>query len=119
MLLASTDFYATGCPPSNAPDETCPAQSRSFQVRDSLGGPLQLALQSTQADAQIAVQVRDDSAGGIFASGSLFLFGAFFGCGLLLLLVCAVLIVLFVRRLEHSQSLQNRGNGTGQESTAE
>jgi len=118
-LLASTDFYATGCPSSNVPGETCSAQSRSFQVRDSLGGPLQLTLQSTQANTQVAVQMRDESAGGIFASGSLLLFGAFFGCGLLLWVVCAVLIVLFVRRLEHSQSFQRRGNDTAQESKAE
>ncbi len=118
-LAASTDFYATGCPSSNAPDETCSAQSRNFQVKDSLGGPLQLTLQSTQANTQIAVQVRDESAGGIFAGGSLFLFGAFFISGLLLWMVCAMLIVLFVHRLEHQQALQRRGNSKAQESKPE
>jgi hypothetical protein len=118
-LAASTDFYGTGCPSSNAPDETCSAQSRDFLIRDSLGGPLQLALQSAQANIRVAVQVRDESAGGIFASGSLFLFGAFFGCGSLLWIVCVVLIVLFVRRLERPQSLQRRENGSRQESNDE
>ncbi len=118
-LAASTDFYATGCPSSTAPDEPCPAQSRDFQVRDSLGGPLQLTLQSPQANLPVAVRVRDESAGGIFASGSLFLFGAFFGCGALLWVVCAVLIVFFVRRFEQRQTLQRRENSKAQESKAE
>lgn len=100
-LAASTDFYTAACPSGGQANETCPAQSRNFSFNDTLGGPVQLTLQSTQADAQIAVQVRDESAGGIFASGSLFLFGALLGCGSLLWVVSAALIVLFARRLEH------------------
>jgi hypothetical protein len=109
-LATSTDFYSTGCPSSNAPQESCPAQSRDFQFTDTLGGPVHLTLQSTQANAQIAAQVRDESAGGIFASGSLFPFGAFFGCGMLLWIVSAVLIVFFVRRLEQRPAPQQQGN---------
>jgi hypothetical protein len=118
MLAASTDFYTTGCPPSNAPQETCSAQSRDFQFTDTLGGPVHLTLLSTQANTQVAVQVRDESAGGIFASGSLILFGAFFGCGALLWIVSAALIVLFVRRLErHSNHPpQQQGSDKAQES---
>jgi hypothetical protein len=114
-LAASTDFYNTGCPSSNAPQETCPAQSRSFQFNDSLGGPVHLTLQSPQANTQIGIQLRDESAGGIFASGSLFLFGAFVGCGSLLWLVSAVLMVLFVRRFERRHALQRQRDTKAQE----
>ncbi len=103
-LAASTDFYNTGCPPSKAPQETCPAQSRSFQFKDTLGGPVRITLQSTLANAQISVQVRDESAGGIFASGSLFIFGAIFGCGSLLWVLLAILIAVFLQRAQRRQA---------------
>lgn len=118
-LIASTDFYATSCPPSTTPGQTCSAQSRSFQIRNSLGGPLQLILQSTPPNTHIAVQVRDESAGGIFASGSLFIFGAFFGCGSLLWSICAICVVLFARRFERQRSSQTHANGAAPESQAE
>jgi hypothetical protein len=108
VLASSTDYYATGCPSGSSPNEICPAQSRDFQFNDSLGGPVQLMVQSTQGNAPVAVQVRDESAGGIFASGSLLLFGAFFGCGLLLWVVIAALIVLFVRRFEERLGSQGK-----------
>ena len=114
-LASSTDFYSTGCPSSNAPQETCPAQSRDFHFTDNLGGPVHLTLQSTQANAQIAAQVRDESAGGIFASGSLFLFGSFFGCGALLWIVSAILIVFFVRRLEQRPAPHQQASDKAQE----
>lgn len=118
-LAASTDFYITGCPSSSPASETCPAQSRDFQFNDTLGGPVQLTLQSTQAGTQVSLQVRDESAGGIFASGSLVLFGAFLGCGLLLWVVSAALIVLFVRRLERHPASQRQGGAKAHEDSAE
>ncbi len=99
-LAASTDFYTTACPsggPANAP---CQAQRRDFQFKNTLGGPVHLTLQASQANTQVAVQVRDESTGGIFASGSLILFGALLGCGSLLWIVSAALLVFFVQRLE-------------------
>ncbi len=114
-LAASTDFYTAGCPSNSPSPGSCTSQSRDFQFKDNLGGPVRLTLQSTQANAQISVQVRDESAGGIFASGSLILFGAFFGCGTLLWIVSAALIVLFVRRLESRRSPQRQGSGKAQE----
>ncbi|HEY7348907.1 MAG TPA: hypothetical protein VH599_11405 [Ktedonobacterales bacterium] len=113
ILAANTDFYTTGCPASSAANENCPAQSRAFQFNDTLGGPVQLTLQATQPGIQVAVQVRDESAGGIFASGSLFVFGAFLGCGSLLWIVCAALIVLFARRLEQRPAFQRHENAKG------
>jgi hypothetical protein len=109
-LAASADFYTTGCPANNPAQGSCTAQSRSFPFKDTLGGPVRLTLQSTQANAQIAVQVRDESAGGIFASGSLILFGAFFGCGALLWIISAALIVLFARRFERRRGSQRQGS---------
>ena len=44
--------------------------------------------------------------------------GAFFGCGVVLWIVCAALIVFFIRRIEHQQTLPNR-TGTMPESKAE
>jgi hypothetical protein len=114
-LAASTDFYTTDCPANNPAQGSCTAQSRSFPFKDTLGGPVRLTLQSTQANALIAVQVRDESAGGIFASGSLILFGAFFGCGALLWVISAALIVLFARRFERRRSSQRQGSGKAQE----
>jgi hypothetical protein len=114
-LAASTDFYAAGCPSNTPSPGTCTSQSREFPFHNTLGGPVRLTLQSTQATAQISVQVRDESEGGIFASGSFILFGAFFGCGTLLWIVSAALIVLFVRRLERRQSPQRQGSGKEQE----
>ncbi|HEY7357886.1 MAG TPA: hypothetical protein VH590_15515 [Ktedonobacterales bacterium] len=114
-LASSTDFYTAGCP-SNIPSPgACTSQSRDFPFHNTLGGPVRLTLQSTQANARVSVQVRDESAGGIFASGSLILFGAFFGCGALLWVVSAALIVLFARRLESRRSPQRQGNGKAPE----
>jgi hypothetical protein len=109
-LAASTDFYNTTCPSGGSANQTCPAQSRDFPFNDTLGGRVQLTLQSTQPGISVAVQVRDESAGGIFASGSLLIFGAFLGCGSLLWLVSAALIVLFVRRLERRPVFQSQEN---------
>jgi hypothetical protein len=107
-LAASTDFYTTGCPPSSPASQTCPAQSRTFEFNDGLGGPVQLTLTATQSGVQVAAQVRDESTGGIFASGSLVLFGAFFGCGSLLWLVSAALLFLFARHLERRGAFQGQ-----------
>lgn len=103
-LASSTDFYTTGCPSSNAPQESCPAQSRSFPFTNTLGGPIRITLQSTLANAQIGVQVRDESMGGLFASGSLVIFGAIFGCGSLLWMLVAVFIALFIQRSKRRQA---------------
>lgn len=118
-LAASTDFYNTTCPSGAPANQNCPAQSRDFPFNNTLGGLVQLTLQSTQPGTQVAVQVRDESAGGIFASGSLILFGAFLGCGSLLWLVSAALIVLFVRRLERRPVFQRRENTQKQEEREE
>lgn len=114
-LAASTDFYNTTCPSGGSANQTCPAQSRDFPFKDTLGMQVQLTLQSTQPGISVAVEVRDESAGGIFASGSLLLFGAFLGCGSLLWLVSAALIVLFVRRVERRPVSQRRENTRKQE----
>ena len=102
-LVTSTDFYTTGCPPDSPANQTCPAQSRDFTFHDSLGGPVQLTLSSTQPNLEVVVQVRDQDQGGIFASGSLALFGAFLGCGLLLWVVVVALLIVLARRLERSR----------------
>ena len=102
-LVTSTDFYATGCPPDSPANQTCPTQSRDFTFHDSLGGPVQLTLASTQPDLEVAVQVRDQDQGGIFTNGSLTLFGAFLGCGSLLWIVAVALLIVLARRLERSQ----------------
>lgn len=102
-LVASTDFYTTGCPPDSPTNQTCPAQSRDFTFHDSLGGPVQFTVSSTQPNLEVVVQVRDQDQGGIFASGSLALFGAFLGCGSLLWIVVVALLIVLARRLERSQ----------------
>lgn len=102
-LVSSTDFYTTGCPPDSPANQTCPAQSRDFAFHDSLGGPVQLALSSTQPNLEVVVQVRDQDQGGIFTNGSLILFGAFLGCGSLLWIVVVALLIVLARRLEHSR----------------
>lgn len=114
-LSASTDFYTTGCPAGGPAHQTCPAQSRDFQFIDRLGGPVQLTLAATQPNIQVAVQVRDESAGGIFASGSPILFGAFFGCGLLLWVASAALIFVFALRLERRTAAQKHRSIQAQE----
>ena len=119
LLASSTDFYNTTCPSGGPANQTCPAQSRDFPFNNTLGGPVQLTLQSTQPGTSVAVEVRNESAGGIFASGSLILFGAFLGCGSLLWLVSAALIVLFVRRLERRPVFQRRENTLKQEEREE
>ena len=111
-LLSSTDFYTTGCLADSPANQTCPAQSRDFTFHNSLGGPVQLTLASTQSNLAVVVQVRDQDQGGIFANGSPILFGAFLGCGSLLwIMVVAVLIVL-ARRLERNQVHQQRAAPT-------
>ncbi len=102
-LAASTDFYTTGCPPDSPANQTCPAESRDFTFHDSLGGPVQLTLSSTQPNLDVAVQVRDQDQGGIFANGSLALFGAFLGCGSLLWVVVVALLIVLARRQERSR----------------
>jgi hypothetical protein len=114
-LASSTDFYTTGCPSSNAPQESCPAQSRSFPFNDTLGGPVHIILQSTLPNAQINVQVRDESAGGLFASGSLVIFGAIFGCGSLLWIFIAVFIAVYLQRSRRGQARPGQTHPNGQE----
>lgn len=118
-LAAETDFYTTGCPPSSPANTTCPAQSHDFEFNDKLGGPVQLTLQATQPDAQVAIQVRDESAGGIFASGSLVIFGLFLGCGSLLWIVVAALIIVFAHRLERQHAAQERSSARAQSESPE
>ncbi len=122
-LAAETDFYTTGCPPSNPANTTCPAQSRDFTFNNGLGGPVHLTLLATQPDVQVAVQVRDESAGGIFASGSLVLFGLFLGCGSLLWIVVAALIIAFARRFERGHAVHQpksaRAPGTPEQSSSD
>ncbi len=105
-LEASTDVYTTGCPPSSPANQTCPAESRDFIFHDTLGGPVQLTLTSTQPDLEVTIQVRDEDQGGIFASGSFVLFGAFFGCGALLWIVAISALIIFVLRRERSSARQ-------------
>lgn len=107
-LAASTDFYTTGCAASGANGQTCPAQSRDFSFHNALGGAVHLTLQATQPGVSIAVQVRDEDVGGIFASGSLVLFGLVFGCGALLWLGIAALAVVLLRRAQRSRK-QEKG----------
>ncbi|GEM_PF-2053401 len=109
-LSADTNFYTTGCPSGGPANQTCPAQSRDFQFTNRLGGPVQLTLATSQQNVEVTVTVRDESLGGIFASGSPLLFGAFFGCGTLLWLVSAVLIIVFALRLERRTSVQKQRN---------
>lgn len=117
-LSASSDFYTTGCPAGGPPNQTCAAQSRDFQFTNRLGGPVKIRLAATQPDVEVAVQVRDESAGGIFASGSLVLFGLFLGCGTLLWLVSAALIFLFALRLERRHAAQKHPGIQAQEASA-
>jgi hypothetical protein len=105
-LVASTDFYTTGCSPDSPANQTCPAQSRDFAFHDSLGGPVLLTLSSTQPNLEVAIQIRDQDQGGIFANGSLIVFGAFLGCGSLLWVVVVALLTVLARRLERSQPHQ-------------
>jgi hypothetical protein len=105
-LAASTDVYTTGCPPSSPANQTCPAESRDFLFHNTLGGPVQLTLTSTQPGIEVTVQVRDEDQGGIFASGSFVLFGAFFGCGALLWIVAIAALIIFVRRREQRNARQ-------------
>lgn len=117
-LAASTNFYTTGCPAGGSPNQTCAAQSRDFQFTNRLGGPVQLRLAATQPGVEVAVQVRNESAGGIFASGSPVLFGLFLGCGTLLWLVCAALIFLFALRLERRAAGQKHAGIHAQEAAS-
>ena len=105
-LVTSTDFYTTGCPPDSPANQTCQAQSRDFTFHNSLGGPVQLILASTQPNLEVAVQVRDQDQGGIFTSGSLILFGAFLSCGSLLWIMIVALLIVLARRLESNQHHQ-------------
>jgi hypothetical protein len=117
-LVSSTDFYTTGCPPDSPANQTCPAQSRDFAFHNSLGGPVQLTLSSTQPNLEVAVQVRDQDQGGIFANGSLILFGTFLGCGSLLWIVVVALLIVLARRLERSQ-LHRQPAETNQQALSE
>lgn len=117
-LIASTDFYTTGCPSDSSTNQTCPAQSRDFTFHNSLGGPVQLTLTSPQPNLEVAVQVRDQDQGGIFASGSLILFGIFLGCGLLLWIMVVALLIALARRLERSR-LHQQPAATDQKAVAE
>lgn len=111
-LLTSTDFYTTGCPPNSPANQTCPAQSRDFTFHNSLGGPVQLTLASTQPNLEVVVQVRDQDQGGIFANGSPILFGAFLGCGSLLWIMVVGLLIVLARRLERNQAHQQQAAAT-------
>lgn len=108
ILVTSTDFYTTGCPPDTPTNQTCQAQSRDFTFHNSLGGPVQLILASTQPNLEVAVQVRDQDQGGIFTSGSLIIFGAFLGCGSLLWIIVVALLIVLARRMERNQRQQQR-----------
>ncbi len=105
-LAASTDFYHTGCPPGSPATQTCPAQSRDFPFRNTLGGPVHLTLEAPQPGFEVAVRVRDESQGGIFASGSLVLFGTLLGCGSFLWVICTGLLFVLARRLARLTTLQ-------------
>lgn len=118
-LSENADFYTTGCPAGGPPNQTCSAQSREFQFTNRLGGPVQIRLAATQPGVEVAVQVRDESAGGIFTSGSPVLFGLFFGCGTLLWLVIAALIFLFALRLERRAASQKPANTQAQEAPSQ
>lgn len=107
-LLTSTDFYTTGCPPDSPANQACPAQSRDFTFHNSLGGSVQLTMTSTQPNLAVAVQVRDQDQGGIFANGSPILFGAFLGCGSLLWIMVVVGLIVLARRLERNQAHQQQ-----------
>jgi hypothetical protein len=103
VLASSTDFYSTGCPAGSPSSQTCPAQSRDFTFHNALGGPVKLVVEATQPDISINVQVRDENAGGIFASGSLVVFGLVLGCGSLLWVVCAAIVGVVFRRMQQGQ----------------
>ncbi len=103
VLASSTDFYSTSCPPGSPSSQTCPAQSRDFPFHNNLGGPVKLVVQATQPTIRVSAQVRDEDAGGIFASGSLVVFGLVLGCGSLLWLVCAAIIGIVIRRMQRHQ----------------
>lgn len=124
-LVTSTDFYTTGCPPDTPANQTCQAQSRNFTFHNSLGGPVQLILASTQPNLEVGIQVRDQDQGGIFTSGSLILFGAFFGCGSLLWIIVVALLIVLARRLERNQrqqqhaATQKASSNTSQNETPE
>ena len=105
-LAANTDFYTTGCQLPSPANQTCPAQSRDFAFHNTLGGPVQLTLAATQPGIDIAILVRDQDQGGIFASGSLVLFGSFFGCGTLFWIVAIAALIAFARRWERSKAQQ-------------
>lgn len=108
ILASSTDFYTTGCPPGSPSSQTCPAQSRDFTFHNSLGGPVKLIVEATQPGISIGVQVRNEDAGGIFASGSLLVFGIVLGCGSLLWVVCAAIVGIVYRRIQQSQRQAKR-----------
>jgi hypothetical protein len=97
-LAASTDFYTTGCPASGVSNQTCPAESRDFSFHNTLGGRVMLVLASTQPGISVSVAVRDDSLGGLFASGSVATFAAVLGCGSLLWVVSAAIVGVAFRR---------------------
>jgi hypothetical protein len=103
ILASHTDFYTAGCPPGSPSSQTCPAQSRDFPFHNSLGGPVKLVVEATQPGICISVQVRDENAGGIFASGSLVVFGLVLGCGSLLWAVCAAIVGMVFKRMQQGQ----------------
>jgi hypothetical protein len=117
VLASNTNFYSTGCPSFGPATQPCQVQSLDFTFHNSLGGPVTLTVQATQPGISMSVQVRDEDAGGIFASGSLVVFGAVLGCGSLLWVACAAIIGVVFRRAQRSQRQTKGQHEPGSAST--